>query len=306
MTGSSDQTSAGRSASAWVLARRQHGVVTREQLVALGLSRHGIQHRIARGRLHPVGRGVYAVGRPELTRNGRLMAAVLVCGGEGRAAVSHSSAAALFKIGRERTGPIEVTRVDSGRVRVPGVRVHRRPALRVGWYGLYEGIPVTSPVHTLIDLAVREEVERVERLANEADKLGLVRTDELRAALGDHAGEPGVARLRGILDLRTFSFTRSKLESAFLPLVRRAGLPKPETAVYLNGHEVDFWFPELKLVVETDGLTYHRTPAQQARDRVRDQDHIAAGLIPLRFTHAQIKFDPDRVLRTLRARRPVG
>jgi very-short-patch-repair endonuclease len=58
---------------------------------------------------------------------------------------------------------------------------------------------------------------------------------------------------------------RSQLERRFLPLARKAGLPRPRTQQQLNGYRVDFYWPELKLVVETDGLTYHRTPAQQAR-----------------------------------------
>lgn len=229
------------------------------------------------------------------------MAAVLVCGGEGTAALSHASAAALLGIGPEGAGGIEVTRTSPGRIRVPGVRVHRRCALRPGWYGHCEGIPVATPVQTLIDLTARHEVRKVERMVNEADRLGLVRTDDLRAALDDHGGEAGVARLRQILDRRTFTYTRSELERAFLPLVREAGLPVPRTSVHLDGHEVDFWFPDLRLVVETDGLTYHRTPAQQAKDLVRDQDHGASGLATLRFSHAQIRYEPQRVVRTLRA-----
>ncbi len=229
------------------------------------------------------------------------MAAVLACGGEWRAALSHSSAAALFKIGTEQVAAIEVSRRSPDPIRIPGVRVHRRPGLGEGWYGFHEGIPVTSPVQTLIDLATRHGRPAMERSINEADKLGLVRADDLRKALDHHPGERGVARLRLILDRRTFRYTRTELERAFIPLARRAGLPLPHTSVYVTGHEVDFHFPDLKLVVETDGLTYHRTPAQQAADRKRDQDHTAAGLTPLRFTHGQIKYEPDHVVRILRA-----
>jgi very-short-patch-repair endonuclease len=275
--------------------------VTNAQLVALGLSRRGIQHRIARGRLHPVGRGIYAVGRPELTQQGRWMAAVLACGGPGKAALSHSSAAALLKIGTEQESAIEVSRLSSTPIRIPGIRVHRRPNLRPGWCGFCEGIPVTSPVQTLIDLAMRNDRGTMERSINEADRLRLVRNDDLRRALDQHAGEPGVARLREILDRRTFRYTRSELERVFIPLIREAGLPTPRTSIHVTGHEVDFFFDDLGLVVETDGLTYHRTPAQQAKDRERDQDHSAAGLFPLRFTHAQIKYEPERVVRVLRA-----
>ncbi|HEY2477592.1 MAG TPA: DUF559 domain-containing protein [Solirubrobacterales bacterium] len=291
--------------------------MTRRQLLALGLTADGLKHRIARGRLHLAARGVYAVGRPDLTLNGRRMAAILACGGDldDRGAVllhperrpwptvvlSHDSAAALLAIGPEPLAHFEVSTVLPSRRRVPGVKLHRRPALARGAVGFCQGIPVTSPVQTLIDLATRRERRAMERAMNEADKLGLVRTDDLRKALDLHPGEPGVARLRTILDRATFRYTRSELERAFLPLVREAGLPLPRTSVFVNGYEVDFHFPTLDLVIETDGLTYHRTPAQQAEDRKRDQAHTAAALTQLRFTHGQIKYEPDHVLRTLRA-----
>jgi very-short-patch-repair endonuclease len=217
------------------------------------------------------------------------------------AALSHSSAAALHKIGVEQAAGIEVSRRSPDEIRPPGIRVHRRPALREGWYGFYEGIPVTSPVQTLIDLATRHGRPQMERSMNEADKLGLVKTLDLREALDAHPGEPGVARLRTIIDRATFRYTRTELERAFLPLVRRAGLSTPRTSVYVTGFEVDFHFPDLDLVVETDGLTYHRTPAEQKKDRERDQAHTAAGSTCLRFTHGQIKYEPDHVVRILRA-----
>jgi very-short-patch-repair endonuclease len=75
----------------------------------------------------------------------------------------------------------------------------------------------------------------------------------------------------------------------------------PQTGTRLNGFAVDFHWPQFGLVVETDGLRYHRTPAQQARDRERDQAHTAAGLTQLRFTHAQVLREPARVGQTLRA-----
>jgi very-short-patch-repair endonuclease len=281
------------------------------------LTARGVEHRVARGRLHLVARGVYAVGRPGLTLNGRRMAALLAGGADldrdGRVqlrpdrrmtppvVLSHGSAAALLAIGREPDSHFDISTVLLTDRRVPGVEIHRRPALDRDSVGYCQGIPVTSPVQTLIDLATRHGRPAMERSINEADKLGLVRTDDLRKALDRHPGERGVARLRLILDRRTFRYTRTDLERAFIPLARQAGLPLPRTSVYVTGHEVDFHFPDLNLVVETDGLTYHRTPAQQAADRKRDQDHSAAGVFPLRFTHGQIKYEPDHVVRTLRA-----
>ncbi|MGH2589894.1 MAG: endonuclease domain-containing protein [Actinomycetota bacterium] len=110
---------------------------------------------------------------------------------------------------------------------------------------------------------------------------------------------PGIANLRATLDRRTFTLTDSELERRFLPLARRAGLPPPQTRQRVNGFRVDFYWPRLGLIVETDGLRYHRTPAQQARDRLRDQVHAAAGLTCLRFTRAQVRFEPGHVQATL-------
>jgi very-short-patch-repair endonuclease len=95
--------------------------------------------------------------------------------------------------------------------------------------------------------------------------------------------------------------TRSELERRFLPIARRVGLPPPLTKHHVNGYEVDFYWPELGLVVETDGLRYHRTPQQQARDLLRDQAHAAAEVERLRFTHDQIAHDPAHVERILAA-----
>lgn len=281
----------------WALVRQQHGVVSREQLLALGVSRRGIERRLERGRLHRAGAGVYAVGRPELKSQGRWMAAVLACG--SGAFLTHSSAAALWGIAPEWGGGIEVaTRSASPRKR-PGVRVRRRPSLRRAAITERRRIPVTTPVQTLVDLAARLGPRHTERAINEADRLGLVTPVVLRSRLEDHRGEPGVARLRALLDRRTFRLTRSDLEQIFLPIAAEVGLPVPLTKQLVNGFEVDFHWPELGLVVESDGLRYHRTPAEQARDRLRDQAHVAAGLTQLRFTDEQVRYDPGHVRRTL-------
>jgi very-short-patch-repair endonuclease len=109
-----------------------------------------------------------------------------------------------------------------------------------------------------------------------------------------------VGVLRKVLDHRTFTLTDSGLERLFLPIARRAGLGRPETGVWVNGFKVDFFWRDLGLVVETDGLRYHRTVQQQAKDRVRDQALTAAGLTVLRFTRAQVRCEPEYVERTLR------
>jgi very-short-patch-repair endonuclease len=225
------------------------------------------------------------------------MAAVLACG-DG-AVLSHSSAAALWRIGYEQRSGIELSLPSPFQKRRPGLWIHRRPSLRERDITSEYGIPVTTPIQTLIDMSLCLDRPGVERMINEADKYNLTHPPQLREALDQRAGEPGVARLRLILDRRTFRLTKEELERRFLPLVRKAGLPTPLTGRWVNEFEVDFYWPDLGLVVETDGLRYHRTPAEQARDRLRDQTHTAAGLTPLRFTHEQVRYEPEHVLRIL-------
>src|SRR3954454_7809714 len=228
-----------RSAGIWALVRRQHGVISRERLPKAGPTRHAIDHRLATGRLHAVWRGVFAVGRPQLTREGLFMAAVLACG-DG-AALSHESAAELWCIRRRRTGPIEVS-VPAGRnPRRNGIEIHRRSSIETT---RHNGIPVTSAVQTLIDLSPRLDGTQLERAVNEAVNHDLTDPDRLREQL---ASTPGP--LRSMLERDAFTLTDSELEQLLLPIARPAGLPEPLTQVHVNGYRVDFYWPDLKLVV---------------------------------------------------------
>jgi very-short-patch-repair endonuclease len=274
-------------------------VVALVQLLELGYTVSAIKHRVARGRLHPVRPGVYAVGRPDVTREGEWMAAVLTCG--AAAVLSHGSAAGLWRIREERERCIHVTVAAHADRRQAGIRVHRRMALGPHAVTWSSSIPVTTPVRTLLDLATRLSTPGLEAAVNEADKLDLVNPEELRAELELAKGQHGVRPLRALLDRATFTLTDSELERRFLPLARRAGLGLPQTQAQVDGFRVDFYWPDLGMVVETDGLRYHRTPGQQARDRIRDQAHAMAGHAQLRFTHWQICHDPGYVQKTLEA-----
>ena len=238
------------SARLWRLARAQHGVVTRYQLLALGY-------------------------RPR-------------------------SAAAAWGICAQDDKLIEVSVQRPSNPRPEGIAVYRRVRLTHHDVTRRHGIPVTNPICTLVDLAVRLPLDGLEAAVNEADKRDLMDPEALRASLQHVGRRPGDAVLRKLLDRRTFTLTDSQLERRFLPLARAAALPSPQTGKRVSGFRVDFYWPNLRLVVETDGLRYPRTAAQQARGRLRDQAHIAAGLTPLRFTHAQVAFDPDHVKTILR------
>jgi very-short-patch-repair endonuclease len=147
----------------------------------------------------------------------------------------------------------------------------------------------------LVDLASVLTERELEAAVNQADKLDRVDPEALRLAIREmpvRAGKPALTRL---LDRDTFTLTDSELERRFLAIVRAAGLSKPLTQHHLHGYRVDFYWPELRLVVETDGLRYHRTAGAQARDRRRDQILTANGLTVLRFTHRQVRFEPGRV-----------
>jgi hypothetical protein len=287
-----------RSRQAWDLAGRQHGIVARRQLLALGFNAREIEHRVARGRLHVAMRGVYAVGWPELTRNRRWMAAVLACG-DG-AALSHRSAAALWGIGTERPGVVDISVSRRAELRRPGLHVRGRPSVAVEDIAFRDGIPVTAPARTMVDLATELHELRVERAVNEADKRDLIDPETLRSELDRYAGEPGAPLLRRLLDKRTFRLSDSDLEVLFRPIAIAADLPPPLTKQRVNSYEVDFFWPGIGLVVETDGLRYHRMPSTQARDARRDRAHVLAGMTALRFTHYEIKYEPSQVCEELR------
>jgi hypothetical protein len=233
------------------------------------------------------------------------MSAVLASG--PRAVLSHDSAAAVWGI-RNAEAAIEISIPATVDRRPRGIRVHRRKRLCAEDICCRDNIPLTCPVRTLLDLAPRLRAESLEAAINEADKQDPIDPDRLRTSLEGRRGEPGVAVLRAFLDCHTLLLTDSELERRFIPIASRAGLPAPLTQQRVNGYRVDSW-PDLGLVVETDGLRYHRTPAQQARDRLRDQAHVAAGLTALRFTHAQVRYAPahvETVLRTTHRRLAQG
>jgi len=266
-------------------------------LLALGYSPRSVEHRVARGRLFPVSLGIYAVGWPALNQKRRWMAAVLA-GGEA-AALSHRSAAAHWEIGTGQKGRIDVSVRRRCELHRPGILFRGRPTLTPEEIVLRDDIPVTSPVQTLVDLATELDPIPLERAVNDADKRDLVDPEALREELVRFRGEPGVRPLRHLLDKLFFRLSDSDLEIYFRRIVRGAKLPLPQSKQRVNGFEVDFFWPELGLVVETDGLRYHRTPSAQIRDARRDRAHVMAGMAPLRFTHYEVRYEPRRVRASL-------
>jgi very-short-patch-repair endonuclease len=280
------------------LAERQHGVVARRQLTAMGLGTGLIEARVAGGRLIPVFRGVYAVGAFRLERRGRWLAAVLACG-EG-SALSHGSAAHLWGLRRSRS-EIEVVRESGHRPR-PGICLHQVRDLPPGDVTVENGIPVTSLERTLLDIAGRLDQRQLERALVAADRSGRLRWPEVTRQLAEGSGRTGVGRLRRVaarVDPRA-SETLSDFEVDFLALCREAALPQPQVNVLVAGYLVDFLWPAQRVVVETDGYTYHRDRPAFESDHQRTAALALAGYVVHRFTWRMLTQNPESCVELVR------
>jgi len=281
------------------LAGRQHGVVSRAQVRELGLSPSGIGHRVRRGNLHIVHRGVYAVGHAAVALDGLRMAAVLACGPD--AALSHVSGAALLGF-RETTSVLfDVTaRTRASR---PGLRVHRA-ALDPRDVVTVCGIPVTAPARTLIDLADVLTDDATVRAFEEAIRLRLLTPADVEEVLERHPGRRAIPLLTAQLSrhLPGIQRTRSELEKAFVRLVETHDLrPRPQINAHVAGYEVDALWPARGRVVELDGLAFHRTRAAMRRDYGKALALTRAGLHVVRLDWEQVTAHAEATARTLGA-----
>jgi len=284
------------------LAARQHGLIARTQLLALGLGAGAIQYRLTTGRLTLSRRGVYSVGFAAPTREHRWAAAVLASG--PGAVISHLSAAAVWGLRHGDPVTIDVS-VPCRNTRMrDGVRVHRPRHLTRADTTWRRGIPVTSVPRTLIDLAETVSRRSLERLLDEAEFLKLLDLVALHSALSRHPGRDGTARLSATLRRHQPGTTRTRtpLEEDFFVLVRAAGLPQAEVNVPVGPFTVDFLWRDNKLVVETDGGDSHDRRSQRKRDARRDAWLAAHDYETLRFTWEQVHSYPAEVLAALNAK----
>lgn len=283
-----------------MLAARQHGLVTRAQLLDAGIAPGAVKYRVSTGRLRPVQRGVYRLG-PVASSIEREMAAALACGPE--AVVSHRSAAVLWRLlerGQSDRTPVEITVRTRHRRRRPGVRVHCSPDLPLDDTTKIDGIPVTAPIRTLIDLAGRVRLRRLERALAVAEREGLASQREVLLRIERHPRRPGVPALRALLESDAEPLlTRSGAEEAFLSLVQKARLTRPESNVVVAGYEVDFLWRVERLVVEVDGFEYHASRASFESDRKKDGELSAQGFQVIRVTWRQLTGEPEAVLARL-------
>ncbi len=282
------------------IAARQHAVVTTGQLVEAGLSASAIDRRLRSGRLTALHRGVYLAVPLQLPRT-REMAAVLASG--AGALLSHLSAVTLWGIptgtgATKQAVDVSVWRHNRHR---PSIRVHRlRQPLPGDEHALLDGIPITSPARTLLDVATVMSPRDLEAAVARAERAGLVTPEALAKLLARHRGHRGARALRTVLEAAGGpALTRSAAEERFLALVREAGLATPRVNSSVGRYEIDFLWPSAALAVEVDGYQYHSSRRSFERDRRRDAELLAAGIVVLRLSWRQITDQPLATVRLL-------
>ena len=266
------------------LGAAQHGVVTRAQLLERGLAVHAIDWLVRCRRVVVLRRGVYQIG-PLPVDHGPEAAAIHACGCD--VSLSHRSAAAMHGVVNSPRAPfpVEVTMPRRKRRRIDGARVHRVRDLRPDEVTTIEGIPVTTPARTLLDVAGTLPSREVEQALAIGLRRRIVTTDELVQMLERHPRHRGVPLLRRLLSAEDGpAFTRSEAEEKLLELVETSRLPRPQLNVSVLGHEVDFLWRDARLVAEVDGYAFHSTRRSFGADRRRDAELTAAGYRVLRFT----------------------
>lgn len=282
------------------LSGRRHGVVTRGQMLRLGYSKSAIGRAVKSGRLHPVHRGVYAVGRDDLSDHGRCVAAVAAYGAQ--AMLSHESAAWLWGLldGCPWTPDVSVPWRGRSTGR-PGISIHHAPALAQEDRAERERIPVTALPRTLLDLASSAPVSRLHKAIERAERMGLFDLRAMDELLARARGHRGGGRMRAALDIyREPHFTRSGLERRFLRLVREAGLPTPVTNCFVAGFELDAYWERERFAVELDTYEFHGGQGPFERDRLRQEDLLLAGIAVDRITGQRLDREPTAVVNRLR------
>jgi very-short-patch-repair endonuclease len=273
------------------LAACQHGAMTREQLIDAGVSRHTIARRTRRNSLRRIHAGVYGTG-PIVPPLQWAMAAVLACDG----VLSCRSASNVWCMTPRIADSLDVIVARAHRRRRPGINV-RCVLLPSDEITHVEGIPLTTPARTILDLAGAVTPRELERAFAFAEREGLASSSAVLELVHRHPGVRGSGRLRTLLAAgEGAAFTRSEAEERLLRLVRSGGLPAPEMNVVVHGREVDCYWRQAGLVVEVDGYAFHGSARAFVRDRQRDSALAAAGLRVLRLSWHQVTAERDRTL----------
>jgi hypothetical protein len=228
--------------------------------------------------------------------HGECIAAVLSCGED--AVLSHRSAAWLWGMTARFTRPVEVT-ASSPRDARRLIRVHSAAALTSQDRTMHDGVPVTATPRTSLDFAVVDPAFLGQALDN-ARRLGLLDMLAMDELISRSKGFRGVARLRTALEIhRPTAFTRSGLERRFLELTRRAGLPRPSMNLYVEGYELDAYWPIERFAVELDTYDYHGDPRAFEADRIRQESLKLAGIEMVRITGARMAREPEAIAHRL-------
>lgn len=272
------------------LAGRQHGVLSRRQLLERGISRAAIRHRLATGHLESVRPGVYRVGGAPATPRGRWMGDVLACGPD--AVLAGESAAQLW--GARRVTRCRTTVITPHRGRRPIAGIDLRTTRRLTEWTVIDGIPVTTLERTIADCARSLGDEALEATVERAV-----------VALGLRLGDlPTTSRRlnRLVRDLQIgTALTDSELEDRMRAILKKAGLPLPRANAWLwtgdRHYRPDFLWADQRLVVEIDGWAVHR--GQTEADRRREAALSSRGFTVQRFTFLQLVRRPDEVRRAL-------
>jgi predicted transcriptional regulator of viral defense system len=287
------------------LAAVQHGVVSLAQLRALGLSASAVRNRVALGRLRRLHRGIYAIGLAPPSVKAGYMAAVLACGPQ--AVLSHRSAAAHIGLRTSSRAAVDVSVPGRTGKERAGIDVHRAASMAARDFTRVKEIPCTTVARTLLDLAEVIDRTGLERAIEQAETMRIFDLVAVVDVLDRACNRRGAITLKTVLE--TYApdpaFSRSQLERRFLALCLAAGLPRPQvnafTTVPDDGFEVDFTWPDRRLIVEADSHRHHGTRAAFERDRRRDQQLTAAGWRVVRFTWRQVAGEPAAVAATLRS-----
>jgi hypothetical protein len=266
------------------------------QLLAAGLSRAAVERRVVKGTLHRVYRGVYRVGHRAPSVEAQYIAAVLACGEGARL----SGRAAAFVYGLVKGAPPgpEVNTVRDRRV--AGVLTHRVRRLDRRDVTSYRRIPITTVPRTIIDLAATLSLGALARVAHEAEVRHRTTAVMIHAALARKPNAAGAPKLHEIFRGEA-PVTLSKLERAFLDVLRAAGLPRPLTNRHIDGRYVDCRWPEYSLTIELDSYRYHHTRHACELDRRREREARARGDEFRRYTHGDVTGDRTLMLAELQA-----
>jgi very-short-patch-repair endonuclease len=266
-----------------LVASRQHGVILREQLAALGLGRGAIAHRRRRGLLHPLHDGAYVWGDGTATPEARALAAVAVSG--QTAVVSHTWALALWQLCPPVHGPVDVT--GDRRARSEGVRGHESPRLHpADVRRVRGGIPITTPARSLLDSAPQLTPRELADAVELAQVKRLVTKRDIAATLDRTPRRRGAPALRALLDEP--AFTRSRAERRLVRLLRAARLPAPVFNAVVEGREVDALWQRERVVLEFDSYTFHASRAAFERDRRKGAALTRERYVVLRTTWREL------------------